>query len=72
MIQDNKKKNTLIIGLIVIFAIILIRLFNIQIIDKEYKINAGNNALKYVTRYPARGLILDRNNEVLVTQTVKF
>lgn len=72
MIQDNKKKNTLIIGLIVIFAIILIRLFNIQIIDKEYKINAGNNALKYVTRYPARGLILDRNNEVLVGNKIIY
>lgn len=42
------------------------RLFYLQILDKEYKINADNNALLYETRYPARGIIYDRNGKTLV------
>ncbi len=56
-----------IMALVVIAAIILItRLFYIQIIDKTYRVSAANNALRPVTQYPARGLIYDRNGELIV------
>lgn len=56
------------IGLIflVIGMIFLIRLFYIQVIDTHYKLDAENNVLRTVVKYPARGLIYDRNNELLV------
>lgn len=46
--------------------IIVLRLFQIQIADNTYKEFADNNALRKITQYPARGLIYDRNHELLV------
>src|SRR5574344_1494567 len=66
------KKNILIIGLLVIGAIIMCQLLNLQIFSTEYKINAENNAYKYVTRYPASGVIYDRNNNILVTNKTTY
>lgn len=56
------------IGLIflVIGIIFLIRLFYVQVIDTHYKLDARNNVLRKVIKYPARGLIYDRNGELLV------
>ncbi|MCJ7820249.1 MAG: penicillin-binding protein 2 [Bacteroidales bacterium] len=51
---------------IVAGVIIIIRLFLIQVIDKTYRTSAENNVLRYVTQYPARGLIYDRNGELIV------
>ena len=61
-----EKKDVLIIGVLLIGLILVVRLFNLQIIDDQYKITAENNAFKYVTRYPVRGLIMDRNGDILV------
>lgn len=60
------KKYILILGITAAVLILLVRLFFLQIIDKEYKINADNNALLYKTLYPARGEIYDRNGKTLV------
>ena len=57
----------LVMALVVVAALILIaRLFYIQIVDKTYRVSAANNALRPVTQYPARGLIYDRNGELIV------
>ena len=61
-----EKKNVLIIGVLVVGFILIAQLFNLQILNTQYKITAENNAYKYVTRYPVRGLIMDRNGEILV------
>lgn len=54
-------------ALVLVAALILIaRLFYIQIIDKTYRVSAANNALRPVMQYPARGLIYDRNGELIV------
>lgn len=54
-------------ALVVVAALILIaRLFHIQIVDKTYRVSAANNALRPVIQYPARGLIYDRNGELIV------
>src|SRR5512133_975967 len=47
-------------------AAIIIRLFFIQVIEKTYRTSAENNVLRYVTQYPARGLIYDRKGELIV------
>ena len=61
-----ERKSVLIIGLLAVGLILVAQLFNLQILKDEYKITAENNAYKYVTRYPVRGLILDRNGNILV------
>jgi penicillin-binding protein 2 len=60
------RKQTVIAIFLVIGAIYLVRLFYIQVIDKSYALSANNNVLRYVTQYPARGLIYDRNGKLLV------
>jgi len=45
---------------------LLIRLFIIQVVKDSYRLSADNNVLRYVTQYPARGLIYDRNGKLIV------
>ncbi len=56
-----------IIGLVILTAVVLlVRLFIIQIVENKFRLSADNNVLRYVTQYPARGLIYDRNNKLMV------
>jgi penicillin-binding protein 2 len=57
----------LVIALIVLSSVVLvIKLFRIQIIEQSYRLSADNNVLRYVTQYPARGLIFDRSGKLMV------
>src|SRR4051812_26965723 len=49
-----------------IMLIYIVRLFYIQLIDDQYKLDARNNALRSITEYPVRGFIFDRNGKLLV------
>lgn len=49
-----------------VVLIFIIRLFWLQIIDRSQKQKADNNALLRQVVYPSRGLIYDRNGELLV------
>jgi len=56
-----------IMALIVLASLLLIvRLFVIQVVKDTYRLSADNNVLRYVTQYPARGLIYDRNKKLMV------
>ena len=66
------RRNTILLVIFVIFLVMAIRLFTIQIIDKQYSETAGNNALKYVTIYPARGRILDRYGNTIVENKITY
>lgn len=60
-------KRNIIIGIIVlVFAVIVAQLFHLQVVERSYKMSATNNVLRYITQYPARGLVYDRNKELLV------
>ncbi len=48
------------------------RLFFLQVVDQSYKLSASNNVLRYVTKYPNRGFIYDRNDELLVYNEVAY
>ena len=52
--------------------ILLVRLFVIQVVKDTYRLSADNNVLRYVTQYPARGLIYDRNRELMVTNQAAY
>ncbi len=65
--QDlSSRKEIVILVFITVAIIFLIRLFYIQVIDDSYKLSAENNVMRYVTEYPARGLIYDRTGKVMV------
>lgn len=64
--DGNRKYNKIRIGLAVFAALLLGRLFYIQIINDKFKTDALNNSIVYETIYPPRGVIYDRAGEVLV------
>ena len=62
-----EKRKYIIGGFIFLFALIyLVRLFDLQIQDGRYKASADSNAFLKKTIYPSRGLIYDRNGELVV------
>jgi penicillin-binding protein 2 len=67
----NKNKIVLFAACIVVL-IIISKLFYIQVINDEYRQIAKRNALYYQTQYPARGLIYDRNKNVLVSNQTMY
>ena len=64
----NYSQRKYVIGSIFILVaiIILIKLFIIQIVDDSYKHSSDNNTLRYITQYPSRGKIYDRNGKLMV------
>ena len=57
---------------IVVAIIFLVRLFLLQVIDNDYKLSAQNNVLRHITKYPARGLVYDRNGELLIYNEASY
>lgn len=54
-------------GIFIAVALILLtRIFYIQVISDKYLLSANNNVLRKVLIYPARGIILDRYEKILV------
>ena len=54
-------------GIFIFTSIILIiRIFYIQVISDQYILSANNNVLRKILIYPARGIILDRKEKILV------
>lgn len=67
MNPSNQKRSYIIIGLMLLIVLIyIIRIFYLQVVDDYYKKSADENALRYITEHPARGLIYDRNDSLLV------
>lgn len=69
MRKDYKleKRKYIIGGFITLIVVIyLIRLFNLQVGDERYKESAESNAFLKRVIYPARGLVYDRNDRLIV------
>ena len=68
MINDKYYNRAVVLSWVVIAiaAVLIIRLFYLQVIDKSTEDKADRNALYRQTVYPSRGLIYDRNDSLLV------
>ena len=62
----------LLIGLGAAALLLLGRIFTLQIVNEGYKEDADRNATIYETIYPTRGVIYDRNGEILVGNKVAY
>lgn len=62
----EKRKYVIAAFIVVIAAIFAIRLYDLQINDSRYKASADSNAFLKKTIYPSRGLMYDRNGELVV------
>ena len=62
-----------IMALIVLATLgLLVRLFIIQVAKNTYRLSADNNVLRYITQYPARGLVYDRNGKLIVINQAAY
>ena len=66
MDQFRVRKYVINIIFIAVASIFVIRLFFLQVINTSYKLSAENNSKRIEILYPARGLVFDRNGELLV------
>ena len=65
--RGNDDRLFVVLGIVgVVVFVFLVRLFFLQVVDDSYKLSAENNVLRHIKIYPARGLIYDRNGELLV------
>jgi penicillin-binding protein 2 len=62
----------IIAAMVITVVLFAFRLFQIQLLDPSFKLLASGNVLRFVTEYPARGLIFDRNGELLVYNEAHF
>ncbi len=66
MNQFTDRRYIFAVAIILVGLIFIIRLFQIQVLDKSYEQYALSNAQSARVIYPARGLIFDRNGEIMV------
>jgi penicillin-binding protein 2 len=67
MEKASSNRRLIIAGFFLFIGLILIaRLVYVQLLADKYILSANNNVLRYITQYPARGLIFDRKGELLV------
>ena len=67
MRKNYEGRKYIILGLVIAVALVFIgRLFFLQVASDKYAVFAESNVLRKITKYPARGLIYDRDSNVLV------
>jgi penicillin-binding protein 2 len=57
---------------IVVGLIFIARLFFLQVVDDRWKILAVNASERVIKEYPSRGLIFDRDGDILVSNTAVY
>ncbi|MFC2087326.1 penicillin-binding protein 2 [Bacteroidota bacterium] len=66
--KDKYESRKIVINsLVVLIAVVyIIKLFFLQVVNSDYEFSATKNVIRYQTQYPARGLIFDRNDKLIV------
>ena len=62
----SNRKQIIKILILSVGILFIVRLMYLQIFNGDYKKAAEENALRHIVQYPARGLVYDRNGELLV------
>jgi penicillin-binding protein 2 len=57
---------------ILAFLVILVQLFNLQVLSSNYALLADQNALLRKTVYPARGMVFDRKDRAIVRNKLMY
>lgn len=68
---DNRRY-VFIVFAIIVGLIFIVRLFSLQVVNTKYKISAENNSQSHIVVYPSRGLIYDRNGELMVSNQAAY
>jgi len=70
--MNEGRKEIIQVAFVVVGIIFLVKLFFIQVVDRRYEELANSNAILREIDPPVRGLIRDRNGELLVYNTPEF
>lgn len=73
MKKNYSDRKYIMIGIISIIGLIfLARLFYVQIIEEKYALSADSNVIRKNIIYPARGIIYDRNERIMVANNAAY
>ena len=72
MNKFQKRYKVILILFYLISFIFIVQLFRIQILNDNYKFSANNNALRYDVLTPVRGLIHDRDSNLIVSNIPSY
>lgn len=74
MLRDGYKNRSIVIFGAILFVAVafIVRLINIQIFDDSWKMMADNQVVRRIVKRPARGLIYDRNDNIIVFNEAAF
>jgi penicillin-binding protein 2 len=64
--MEKRRYYIVLLALGLLAAVYIVKLFSLQVLNKKYTAQADQNAKRYITEHPARGLIYDRNDSLLV------
>ena len=68
-----ERRKYIVQGMVVIVGLIfLVRLFGLQVLDDSYGQAANNNIVQEVVEYPFRGLIYDRNGQLITSNIPEY
>ena len=71
--RKYKIRHKVVAGIFLLISLIFItKLFYIQVINDNYKFSANNNVLRYDVQQAVRGLIYDRNNNLIVANVPAY
>ena len=73
MTQPKRRTVPLAIGVIIIFSLVILRLWYLQIVSADdFRILSENNRLRFLSVPASRGALMDRNNVVMVRNRPAF
>lgn len=69
----NQERRFIIQGIFILVGLVfVIRLFTIQVLDDDYRAKAESNVVQRIDEFPYRGLMFDRNDQLLVINNPIF
>jgi penicillin-binding protein 2 len=68
----ENRKYIIQIAFLLVASIYIAKLFSLQVLDEKYKYQAENKTKEKIVKYPLRGLIFDRNGNILVDNQPVF
>lgn len=69
---NQSRKRVIQLVFIIVFLVIVVQLFNLQIISNKYANLALNNAVTKKIAYPSRGIIFDRKGKAIIENVARF
>lgn len=69
---NQSRSNIIRLIFVGVFLIIIVQLFNLQILSRQYKQLAMSNAVFPKVKYPDRGIIYDRKGRAILNNTIMF